>query len=315
MKKLIIFFIPAVLILLLGACSMFDTPDEEMTISGAAVKGPISNGTVTAYKLNEDGTRGDILDTTETNDDGSFQLRIKKEFADSAEIVVTNGMYLDEATGEEVSMGTNEFAACVAGFSENDNVAVTPITTMAVERVRSRMAGSGSGSGGNIETVIEESNDEIAETFGLDGVDITTTIPADLSDSDSQNKSRVQQQYGAVLAGFCQAAQTQNRTAEEVIDLVMDMAEDLEDGEIDGVDGGGETVVEETEDTMDTQNTYQNMNQYINAFMNGNRNQSGKRSDDGLVTVPEPDEGETDGTGETTPDETTPPDTTTDSAV
>ena len=92
------------------------------------------------------------------------------------------------------------------------------------------------------------------------------------------------------------------------MNLVMNMADDLEDGEIDGVDGEGEAVVEETEDAMSTQNTYQNMNQYINAFMNGERNQSGKRSDDGLVTVPDPEE-DPDGTSETTPADTTPGDT------
>ena len=53
-----------------------------------------------------------------------------------------------------------------------------------------------------LKQAIQDSNEEIAKFFGLEGVDITKTEPADLTSDGSSGQSEAAKKYGAVLAGL-----------------------------------------------------------------------------------------------------------------
>src|SRR5271166_3692216 len=70
--------------------------DGGIDISGYAVKGPISGGTVTAYKLLADMSRGDQLATATTDSTGHFGLSLPAYNGDVL-LVVNGGSYAEEA--------------------------------------------------------------------------------------------------------------------------------------------------------------------------------------------------------------------------
>ncbi len=169
-------------------------------LAGVATKGPIDAGTITVYSLNSDGSRGSVLATATTGTDGAFSVDIGS-YTGAVAVVVSGGSYVDEATGETVVLEAGEeLETLLAEAAEGTSVGVTALTTIAAARAAQDAAGG-------LETAIANANKDVADAFGLNGVDIASVIPSDLS-GDASGDEEAAQQYGAVQAGLCQVAET-----------------------------------------------------------------------------------------------------------
>jgi len=133
-------------------------------VSGVASKGLINGGTVTVYALNDGGSIGSsILGTATTAADGTYSIDIGT-YNGNVLVEVTNGTYIDEATGIDTPNAT--LRAALTGATGNVTVAVTPMTELAVKKAGTALTKS----------AIEDANSIIS---AMAGVDIIGTIPAD----------------------------------------------------------------------------------------------------------------------------------------
>lgn len=212
--------------LVLTSCSD-DSNADTSYVDGNASKGPVAQAQVTVTAMTSAGARGQVLTTTQTDSQGNFNFEL--DYEGYAEIVVTGGSYEDEATGNEVAMGSNELKTLVY-LSGNKEVAVTALTTIAAARANAN-ASIG------LETAIANANAEVAAAFGIQGVDISAVKPADLTVPLQAGIDIAATKYGAVQSGMSQLIAEAQLSAEELMVLVKAMAEDFQDGVFDGKNG------------------------------------------------------------------------------
>jgi hypothetical protein len=100
-----------------------------LTLSGQAVKGPVSGGQVCAYTLQT--PRQQIVCAT-TDSKSNYQLQLP---AGTGEVLleVTGGSYVDEATGKTVNL-TTPLRTVTRAAAVLENVLLTPFTELAVQR-------------------------------------------------------------------------------------------------------------------------------------------------------------------------------------
>jgi hypothetical protein len=198
---------------------------------GKAMKGVLKNATLKIYVLSEDGGKGAVLASTTTDAAGEYVLAdIAASSTGCYLFEVSGGTYTDEITGVSIAMQSSDLlSAVVCDLSTDPNVvAITPLTTMAASRAMALAEG-----GAPLGTAVSTSNVGIARQYGLD--DILETLPADPTDSaDVQTAFRSRQYYGIVIAAMAQLADTEGARA---IDLAAALAEDAEDGSLDGFNG------------------------------------------------------------------------------
>lgn len=242
-----------------------DDSDEvtSSTVSGEAVKGTVVNAEVNVYKY--DGTRGEFLATTTTDQNGSFNVEVK--YAGVVEIVVTGGNYTDEASGLAVSLSGHELRN-IATLNSDKKFGITALTTIAAEYVDEN-ASKG------LETAIQNANKIVADVFGLTGIDLNTTVPADLSKTGSRSAAWPELKYGAVQAGLSQLIESNGLSAEELLELVNAIADDFRDGVIDGKNG--EKALESASKITPEQ-AASGLETAINSFLDSENNRSGRTS-------------------------------------
>lgn len=120
-----------------GSGSGKSTPATD-TVSGIAVKGPIANALVSAYKMDALGNQGtEVLDSTTTAADGSYTLQIPKGTGPIMIVVrgTATSSYVNEAapTRPRVAFTADEtLRAAVIDPAKVRSVPVTPFTEMAV---------------------------------------------------------------------------------------------------------------------------------------------------------------------------------------
>jgi hypothetical protein len=154
-------------------------PSTDTTITGSAVKGPVSGATVTAKKPD-----GSNCGTTTTNGSGTYSLTTACR--GDLIIEITSGSYTDEATGANKALDTPLKVMITAGGGTVTGVA-TPLTTMAF-----------SSAFGGVPTTTAAFNTQaqkVAAQFGLSNVNLVTTQP---SVTGAVNN------YGEVLKAFSQ---------------------------------------------------------------------------------------------------------------
>jgi hypothetical protein len=255
------------LILLISPFLFWQCTDEadqldSFTLSGSAIKGPVVEATVIVYSINEAGERGDVVATTVTNQHGNFKVEV--DAMGFVEVVIHGGSYQDEASGQQVSLEMNELRTIIE-VDGDENFGITALTTIAAEYINEN-AESG------LSIAIENANKEVADLFGLSGIDINTTIPANLPSIASQNMEMAQIKYGAVQAGLSQLLHNHGYEPEDLLDLIEDFGKDFVDGIIDGKNGSealnfvlGITPV----------NAIDGLQTAMESFMNGTQNSSG----------------------------------------
>jgi hypothetical protein len=189
--------------------------------------------------------------TTDAN--GSFSLTVpsaQTTLAGPALVQVTNGTFIDEATGVTstgplgAAINTTLRALVAVDYFDDLRVpggggtiipvAVTALTEMATSRAMGSGVAPTAGEA-------HSANGHVASLFGLAGVSITGTIPSDILDANSDSDTDDQKQYGLINAGFSQLAQVLEGD-NDTLDVVATAASDFSDGILNSIDINGLTV-------------------------------------------------------------------------
>lgn len=224
------FFLSVFVALLASGCGGGGSPSTNTAsavISGNAVKGPISKGTVTAYAVTSSGGKGSALGTTSTDVNGSYSLTLT--YTGPVLLEIPGGSYIDEATGQTVNVPTSPgsgLQAVVNNVTAGSalHVQITPLTAMAAARAQAM-------AGGLTAANIDAANQQVGTHFG--GIDILNIQPVNpLIANSATGATQNAVNYGLVLAGLSAEAHTLGLT--NPFDLVVALVQDFSDGIFNG---------------------------------------------------------------------------------
>jgi hypothetical protein len=178
----------------------------ETVLSGVASKGIIRGGAVKVYALNADGSLGNLLKETVTDQYGVYHADLGKY--QGAVLVEASGSYTDEATGATGTVpGDVPLRAALQSVSGEVAAAVTPLTELAVQMGEDPVT--------HKMRVLELSSNNalIAAAFK---VDILGTMPADAL-AASASATEEQKEHALVLAAFAGLMQSEGKDLHSVI--------------------------------------------------------------------------------------------------
>ena len=195
----------ALILLLLAACggggsgtsTSTDTSNTttDTVISGMASKGPVT-GTISVYVLNSDGSKGSLLKSKDF-DNGSYSINIGKYAGPIIAEVI--GSYTDEATGLTKTITADApMRAALSNASGTINVAVTPLTELAVQKA-----------GALTPSAINAGNKLISDIFK---VDIINTQPVAPTATAVSSATQSQKDYTLAIAVLSQLALTRGES-------------------------------------------------------------------------------------------------------
>ncbi|MDY7033316.1 MAG: hypothetical protein SVY10_15595 [Thermodesulfobacteriota bacterium] len=125
----VVLFIACLCIFLISCSSESDNDYEEFTITGRVAKGPISHASVTIYKIQSDGTRGELVaGPFLTDSNGDWTWKLPDSNSGPFEAVARGGRFKNEATKEEVLLKESDEMLGIIDPHESSSVAVTPLT-------------------------------------------------------------------------------------------------------------------------------------------------------------------------------------------
>jgi hypothetical protein len=246
----------AVLVLSLfikGGCDLLPEDEELSSPLGLVNKGIMSNAEVNAY-------RADTLEFVKqsyTRSDGTFSLsNIEYQGALYLEVTTTSQTLAtcDSVTGCEgfasglklpgefdsnldglVDFGDIRYynntgfllTAFIKGMSSESNndgtqfgeFSITPLTHIAAQKIKQIIEVNGEVT----ESEIDLRNAQVAEMFGLSGVDITRTVPPDVTDTNKMSTaSDKQKMYSALNGAVASAAESSSQTLVEILNELTD---------------------------------------------------------------------------------------------
>jgi len=205
------------------------------TISGNAVKGPVSGATVSAYGLSN-GTAGPALASARTDVHGAFALSVGG-YSGPVMLRLTGGTYTDEATGSMMSMASSDamtaVLASMAAGSAVSGVQMTPLTSMA-QSMAVHMAG------GMTSANIATANAAVGAYFMVDDILYTPPMNPLVAGSGSA-AAPAMTNYGMTLAAMSQYAKNVGMPVSS--SLVTDMMADASDGTMDGTASGSQIMM------------------------------------------------------------------------
>lgn len=160
--------------LVFSACGGGGSESAEMsTLSGIAVKGPIKGAVVRVFKLNSDGTTGELLGSGHSGSDATYSVQIPKGKAVPPLLVMVSGQdgatYTSETTGNPVNFTSAEsFNAVLDTFEPAKSYAVTPLTDAAYQQVQKFITDSPSATADT--RIISAANARIASLFNVSDI-------------------------------------------------------------------------------------------------------------------------------------------------
>lgn len=177
----------------------------EGTITGTASKGILQKATVTAYKIKDDGTKGDALANTITDDAGSYTLKVSG-YAGAVLLEMTSTasttMLCDntagcegKAFGDAVSAAGLSLQTVLSELKATNKTAITPFTHLAAKYAEKK--------GGFNKANIEAALSQIADLFSLPALNETTPVNAA---GDLSTATTTEQQYAVMNAAIAQLA-------------------------------------------------------------------------------------------------------------
>mgnify|MGYP003384943758 FL=1 len=200
--------------------------EQQVTITGVAVKGLLKNATVKAYALADMTELAEVM----TGDDGAYSLpKLSHQGAILVELTTNeNTMTVcDSATGcaGEVAFGTSyafndsDFKLTSvlpsASKAENQKLMVTPVTHLAAQRVLESKTTKPSEIQGYV--------DATAKLLGLEGSDINTLVPVDITNPTAvAAASKESQVYGALVGAIATIAKSSNKSLASVLETLSD---------------------------------------------------------------------------------------------
>lgn len=205
---------------------------EQVSISGIAVKGLLSNATVKAYSLD-----GSIeLTSTTTDNDGSYTLpKISHKGAILIELTTNantrsvcdaargcNDSGTNTDFGETYSFNDPSFKLTSilpsATMAAEQKLMVTPLTHLAAQRVIKQ--------GFTSPAQIQRAVNDTAKLLGLAGVDINTLAPIDITNPEAvKAASQNAQMYGALMGAIATLAEDDGNAT--VTDVLANLANDF----------------------------------------------------------------------------------------
>ncbi len=226
-----------------GEGTSSSSPSGSGAVSGTATKGPVSGGTVVAFAVNRDGTRGAQVGSGATDSGGNFTFSMGNHSGPFM-LQMRGGNYTDEATGSRMTMDPDDALSCMVPQMEAGSVMrgiqITPLTSMA-QAMAQNMPGGMSASN------MTQANRAVGDYFGVN--DIVMTHPMDLTASGSgANADANMRNNGMTLAAMSQYAKSLGMPRSS--GMVLAMMNDASDGRMDGMGGmgggmmGGHTQVE-----------------------------------------------------------------------
>lgn len=205
------------------------TSSVDGVISGAAVKGPVSSATVTAYAINN-GVMGAQIGNGTTDTQGNFTVSIGA-YSGPVMLRMSGGTYTDEATGTSMTMQsgdvmTSVMPQAVAG-AVMSGVQITPLTSMAQAMAQTM-------SGGMSSANITAANTAMGNYFSVG--DILYTHPMNpLTSGSGTGATQDMRNYGMALAAMSQYANSIGMPVSSGI--VTAMMNDAADGVMNGMTG------------------------------------------------------------------------------
>lgn len=195
-------------------------------ISGAAIKGPLSNASVNAFAI-ANGQSADMIGSTKTDANGNYTMTIGS-YAGPVMLQVSGGSYTEEATGGLATMAAGDvMSAVLPSMTQGANVSgiqITPITAMAQARAQQMP-------GGMTDANIAAANVAMGNYFSVS--DITHVLPMNpLVPGSAAGASMDARNYGIALAGMSQLTKSLNMTSTS--SLVASLMSDASDGMMDG---------------------------------------------------------------------------------
>jgi hypothetical protein len=200
------------------------------TVSGTAIYGPMSGGTMTAFAVTG-GAMGAQLGSTTTDAHGNFTVSIGS-YAGPVMLQMGGGTYTDDATGTTMTMQAGDVMTAVLGSvaagSSTAGIQVTPLTSMARARAQNT-------TGGMTDANIASASAAVGSYFSVS--DILHTSPMDpLSSGSGSGATQDAKNYGMTIAAMSQYAATIGMP--HTSGVITAMAEDASDGVMDGKMGG-----------------------------------------------------------------------------
>ena len=171
-------------------------PSVATTISGAAVKGPVTGATVTV----KNASTGAALGTTTTGTGGSYSVVVP--FSGDVIVEVIGGTYTDEATNLATAL-TTPLKAVLNANGNLVTAVVTPLTTMAFTYAFGNSAASAITS-----AAFDLTAASLATQFKLPGVNLATSLPTVTGTLND---------YGKVLAGLSKYLQLNNVSLQTLV--------------------------------------------------------------------------------------------------
>ena len=202
------------------------TPAQPTGVSGNSNKAPISGASVKIYQLNANTTVGAFVAgpyTTTAN--GNWTGALPAGTSGPLVMVSTGGSYTDEATGTPVTLAATD---TLYGVLQGTSSAVTPLTHAAFLAIRALVAG-----GMPLATAITQASNASMSAFGFN---FTTTIPNAAGTGGALN-------YSYLLGGLSSLLNANPAlsafASTPPFELVMAIATDMADGQMDGLAPGG----------------------------------------------------------------------------
>ncbi|VAW92203.1 hypothetical protein MNBD_GAMMA22-2407, partial [hydrothermal vent metagenome] len=210
-----------------GSSNLPRSPLPDYTISGKAYIGNVNNATISLYPF-IDGVRGNLITTTNTSEDGTYNLTTNNT-NDTLLVCMTDGRYTEPYTGTTLSLiDTDELCASFVNTpSKDSNVSISYYSHIAYGLSQYRVSV-------NEKSPIQTANDTISAWVGFD---IIKTLPSDVTlfvEGATLNE--------AYIAGFSNAAISVLSTTikSTSLDIAVKAYHDIKyDGLLDGKDANG----------------------------------------------------------------------------
>ena len=195
--------------MLLAACgdskipSTITPPPTVQTSSGYVADAAVTGASCSVFAI-ANGVAGTTALGSGTSNAGAVEFGAVN-LTGPAQIQCTGGTFTDEATGQTLDAPN---MSVVVDFTPGGTYVISLLSEIA-----SRLAlGQG-----DLGTALTTYNTAVADSFGLDGIDITTQIPTDLNTTNAEDNAAGH--FGTALAALSQAVQdgSLGSTREEVL--------------------------------------------------------------------------------------------------
>jgi hypothetical protein len=205
------------------------------TVSGTAVKGPVTGATVTAYGISG-GAMGAKIVSASTDAQGNFRLSMGS-YAGPVMLQMVGGTYTDEASGGSMSMLAGDVMTAVlptmAAGTTMSGIQMTPLTSMA-QTMAQHLAG------GMTDANIIAANTAVGSYFMVNDIAHTVPINALVANSGG-TASQDEINYGMTLAAMSQQAKSQGMSSSSA--MVTAMMNDASDSIMDGMMAGSSVMM------------------------------------------------------------------------